>query len=87
MSYEIVWDPIAVDVLRKLARDISKRIVNKVDKEIKENPQRYLERLVGEDVCKIRIGDYRLFVDLTNEPKKLYIRTIKHRREAYKKKN
>ena len=71
MSYEIVWDPIAVDVLRKLARDISKRIVNKVDKEIKENPQRYLERLV----------------DLTNEPKKLYIRTIKHRREAYKKKN
>ncbi len=85
MSYEVVWDPVALNFLRKLEKEIAKRIVQKIEEEIKLEPERFVEKLVWEDFYKIRIGTYRLFVDLTYNPNKLYIRTIKHRKNAYKK--
>ena len=71
----IEWDP----------KDIAKRIYKKVDKEIKHNIGRYLETLVNRDAYKIRIGDYRLFVDYYKDRDEIVIRTIAHRKNAYKK--
>ena len=81
---DIDWDPKAREFLRKLPKDIAKRIFNKVDKEVKENVERFLERLVNIEGYKIRIGDYRLFVDYEKEKNILFIRTIRHRKNAYK---
>lgn len=78
------WDPKARDFLRKLPKDIAKRLFEKVDKDIRYNVKHYLESLVGMDVKKIRIGDYRLFVDFYEDKDILVIRAIRHRREAYK---
>jgi len=81
----IKWDPKAREFLRKLPKDISKRIFNKVDKDVRANVKRYLETLVGKDYFKIRIGDYRLFVDYYQKEDALVIRTGRHRKDAYKK--
>lgn len=81
---QISWDPKARDFLRKMPKDDSRRIVKKVDKEIKSNVKRHLHSLVGENVSKIRIGKYRLFVDYEETHDHLWIRTICHRRNAYK---
>ena len=59
----IEWDPKARKLLRKLPRDIAARIYRKIDEEVKEDVTRFLETLVGIDGYKIRVGDYRLFVD------------------------
>jgi len=59
----IIWDPKAREFLRKLPQDISKRIFRKVDDEIRKNVERYLKSLVDIEGHKIRVGDYRLFVD------------------------
>lgn len=83
MTY-IDWDPKARDFLRKLPKDISRRIYKKVDTEIKLNVERYLETLVNIEGYKIRIGDYRLFVDYYKDKDHLVIRTIIHRKDAYK---
>ena len=80
----IEWDPKVRDFLRKLPRDISRRIYKKVDREIKQNTERYLETLVNIEGYKIRIGDYRLFVDYYKDKDLLIIRTIRHRSDAYK---
>jgi len=80
----VEWDPKAQDFLRKLPKDLAKRIFNKVDKEISQNVERYLETLVNIDAYKIRIGDYRLFVDFDRDMDKLVIRAIRHRKDAYK---
>ena len=80
----VEWDPKAREFMRKLPREISKRIFKKVDEEIKQNVERYLEFLVGRSDKKIRIGDYRLFVDFYKENDLLVITTISHRRDAYK---
>lgn len=86
MAYEINWDPIARKFLRKLPKEIASRIVKKVDA-AKENLERHLESLVSRKDYKLRVGDYRLFVDLNQNSKEAFIRTIRHRRDAYKKTN
>jgi len=80
----IIWDPKARDFLRKLPKNISNRIFKKVDIEIKNNVERYLQTLVNIKGYKIRIGDYRLFADYYKKENQLIIRSIRHRKDAYK---
>jgi len=80
----IEWDPKARDFLRKLSPEIARRIFQKVDGEIRFNVEHFLEVLVDIDCKKIRIGDYRLFVDYYKDKDLLIIRTIRHRKDAYK---
>lgn len=82
---EISWDDKASSQLRKLPKEMVKRILLKIEKEIVAKPERHLETLVGVDFFKIRIGNYRLFVDYNKLQQKIIIRSLKHRREAYKK--
>lgn len=82
MAFDVFWEPRALEALRKLPKHIAKRIVLKVDA-AKENPKRYLERLVDEDFYKLRVGDYRLFIDVSFGRNLLAVRSIKHRSVAY----
>ena len=81
----IIWDPKARDFLKKLPKDVSNRIFKKIDTEINENVERYLKSLIDIEGHKIRIGNYRLFVDYYKNSNQLVIRSIKHRKDAYKK--
>ena len=81
----IDWYPKAREFLRKLPKNIANRIFNKVDQEIKQNVEHYLETLAGRKGYKIRVGDYRLFVDYDKNQDYLIIRAIRHRKDAYKK--
>ena len=79
----IEWDPQAREFLRKLPPEIAKRIFRKIDQKVGLNAERYLETLVNFDGYKIRVGDYRLFVDYFKENNHLTIRAIRHRKNAY----
>jgi mRNA interferase RelE/StbE len=85
MTFEVKWDPKSLKTLDKLPKVDSLRIAKKVDI-AKDDPIRYAERLVGEELYKIRVGDYRVFVDINHNPDTIKVRAIRHRREAYKKK-
>ena len=85
MGSVIIWDPKARSFLRKLPVVIAKRIFAKVNKIANDNITRHLEPLVDIDGYKIRIGDYRLFVNYDNKHDLLTIRAIRHRKNAYKK--
>ena len=83
MAYEIEWSEVAEKELSKLPKQISSRIVKKVDS-IKENPFHFLEHYEGENVYKLRIGDYRALVDVNFSDKILKIRIIGDRSVIYK---
>ena len=84
MPSNITWDPNAREFLRNLPNEIARRIYKKVNEEIKFNVERHLETLVGISGYKIRIGDYRLFVDYYKNEDILIIRVIRHMKDAYK---
>ena len=84
MGIKVYWDPEAIDNLKKLESNVSSRIVKKID-DIKLNPERFVFSLMNMDVSKIRVGDYRIFVNYYKDQMELVIHSIKHRRNAYKK--
>jgi mRNA interferase RelE/StbE len=84
MSLKIIWDDKVRKDNKKLDYDISERIVKKM-KNIRLNPERYMFTLINKSNLKIRVGDYRLFVDYYEKDNKLIIRSIRHRKNAYKK--
>ena len=83
MSYKVKLHPNVVKFLVKLPEDISERIKNKL-KEIKENPFHYLEHYEGEDVYKLRIGNYRALIDVDISRKILFVRVLDKRGRIYK---
>jgi mRNA interferase RelE/StbE len=82
MSYSIEWDQGAIKFLNKLQKDIAQRILNKLDK-AKEDPFRYLEYYEG-DGYKLRIGDYRLLMDVNFIEKILTVQVFDKRGRIYK---
>ena len=82
-GYKIEWSKIADAELSKLPKDIAVRIIKKVDSIIL-NPFHFLEHYEGEDVYKLRIGDYRALIDVDFSNKILKIQVLGHRKKIYK---
>ena len=82
MAYREIWSSRAQRSLSKLSKPLVLRIKNKVIA-ILPNPHPFLEKLVKIKAYKLRVGDYRLFIDIDEEKKELYILTVRHRKHAY----
>jgi mRNA interferase RelE/StbE len=84
MTYTIHWSKKSEKFLEKLPRDISYRIVHKVNS-IKDEPFHFVEHFEGESYFKLRIGDYRVLVDIKPSDKLIEVRVVGHRSNIYKK--
>jgi mRNA interferase RelE/StbE len=84
MIFEIRWDKKALAFLRRLDRHISDRIVRKVDG-LKSDPKRYLEVLGEIHGYKLRVGDYRIIIDVDWDSKIISVLLIGHRKKIYEK--
>jgi len=83
--YKIEFSRLAEKKFNKLDKPIKKRIINKLKETRRSNkPRHFLESLKGVTSRKLRVGDYRLIVDVDDENKAIYILTLGHRSEIYK---
>jgi len=69
--------------LRKLDKKYSEIILKKVYS-IRKEPLRYIERLVGKTLWKLRVGDYRVILQLNTKDKKINVIKLGHRKRVYK---
>ena len=83
MTYLLKWSKIALEDLDKLPSEVVERIIKKLD-QIKENPKHFIEGLSEISVDKVRVGDYRILVDLIEKENIIFIRTLGHRKNIYK---
>ena len=81
MAFTIKWREKSLDTLRKLPKVVAKRIVIKMGR-VKDDPFRFLEKLTNDPGYKVRVGDYRIIVDVEGDL--LLIRLVGHRRNIYK---
>lgn len=82
MSYEIQWDEKAREFLRSIKQEDAQRIIKKVNS-IVEFPGHYLGHLEEIKAYKLRVGDYRLIIDLDENKKIISILFIGHRKNVY----
>jgi mRNA interferase RelE/StbE len=80
--YSIQIEKNAEDFLKKLQKKDAEIILNKIYS-IRENPFRYIKRLQGEKLWRLRIGDYRAIVDVIVSMNKIIVLRIGHRKNIY----
>ena len=84
MSYEIVFSDKAFKQLKKLENDIQERII-KVLERIRIRPESFVTKIVGDPGYRLRVGEYRVIVDIDNDKLLILVIKIGHRSKIYKK--
>jgi len=82
--YSIQIEKNAEEFLKKLQKEDAKIILNKIYS-IRDNPFKYLKRLQGEKLWRLRVADYRVIVDVIISMNKIIVLRIGHRKNIYKK--
>ena len=81
---KVIYTAPAQRELLKLEKSISQRIHKKISL-LSNNPQPPdSQKLEGEKLYRIRIGDYRVVYFVDKENKKVKITRVRHRKEAYR---
>jgi mRNA interferase RelE/StbE len=81
--YTISWSPKAQDDLSSLDREIVVRIIDRIEK-IKYTPYHFIEKLADIAAWKLRVGDYRVILDINEKEKTIEVLKIGHRKNIYK---
>ena len=81
--YEIIFSNKAKKQLFKLEKNIQERIIAALER-IRIRPDSFITKLVGDPGFKLRIGDYRVIMDIDNNNLLILVIKIGHRRDIYK---
>ena len=80
--YEVILSEKAAAQLEKLEKPIQERII-KVLERIRVRPEAYIVRLVGDQLYKLRVGDYRILLELDKDRLLILVIKIGHRKNVY----
>ncbi|MBI4170504.1 MAG: type II toxin-antitoxin system RelE/ParE family toxin [Candidatus Aenigmarchaeota archaeon] len=84
MTFSTIWSENSLKQLRKLDQHVAKRIITAVEG-LKENPYRHVKKIIGEDkTFRLRVGDYRVLMDISNQQLHVLVLKIGHRSMIYK---
>ena len=80
--YEIIISEKALKQIEKLERSIQERIFNSLEK-IRIRPESFVKKLVGMPGYRLRVGKYRVILDI--DKGKLLVLVVKagHRKNVY----
>lgn len=80
--YSVQLSATSEKFLRKLPKREAERILEKLQS-IREEPLRYVVRLKGTPLWKLRIGDYRAELDILIKGTTIFVVRLGHRRNVY----
>ena len=81
--YKIEFSKQAEAQFDKLPSDLRNRIFNVLDR-IKLRPHHFVKRLVGCSYFSLRVGEYRLILDIQQDKLIIFVIELGHRRDIYK---
>lgn len=82
MSYEIIFSDRALEQLKKMEKNVQERIIAVLER-IRIRPETYVTKLVGDPGYKLRVGDYRVIMDIDNKILRILILKVGHRKNIY----
>ena len=81
--YEIIFSNLAKRQLSRLPLEVKNRIGSVIER-IKFRPFSFVKRLVGSKYFRLRVGDYRLILDVQQGKLVILVVEVGHRRNVYK---
>jgi mRNA interferase RelE/StbE len=82
MVFKIIWSESAARQLGRLDRSVAKRILERVQA-LESAPLRSLRRLVGVPYYRLRVGDFRVIVEVAQERLLILVLKFGHRAKVY----
>jgi mRNA interferase RelE/StbE len=73
----------ALKQLKKLEKSVQERIVSALER-ARVRPESFVKKLVGDPGYRLRVGDYRVIVDIDKNKLLILVIKIGHRRNIYK---
>ena len=84
MSYKLTFSDFADKQLSKLPIDVQNRIISTL-KRCQVRPHSHIKKLVGSKYFRLRVGDYRVILDVINNELIIHVIEVAHRKNIYKK--
>ena len=82
MDFQIIWSDLAIRQLKKLDRPIARRIFDKVG-ELAVAPRRFVQKLVNSPYYRLRVGDFRVILDIQGDVLRILVLKLGHRESIY----
>lgn len=84
MTYEVILTKIATQQLSKMEKNIAKKIADKLEK-IRDNPFLFVRKLRDSDFYRLRVGDFRVIMNIDRGKMVILVIEVGHRKNIYKK--
>lgn len=81
--WKVGWSGKSVQQLKKLDKSLAKRIIDRVD-ESTNDPYAAVKRLTNSPYYRLRVGDYRVIVDLRRGSTTFFVVQVDPRKDDYK---
>ena len=82
MTYQIFFTNIAKKQLEKLEKVDQERIIKSLER-IRIRPEAHITKLVGDPGYKLRVGDYRVILEIEKDKLIILVLMIGHRKNIY----
>ena len=83
MTYELLYSKKFSRQLKKLNKLMQKRIVSALER-CRIRPHAHVKKLVNSPFFSLRVGDYRLILDIHQGKLRILVLQIGHRKNIYK---
>jgi mRNA interferase RelE/StbE len=83
MKFQIIWSESAANKLRKLDRAVARRIFKKVS-ELGDNPYHNVTKMVGAPHFRLRVGDYRVILNIQDDKLVVLFLRVGDRKNIYR---
>jgi mRNA interferase RelE/StbE len=83
MIFELIYSQTALNQLKKLDRQIQIRVLSALER-IRIKPYPHLKKLVGCPYFRLRVGDYRVILEIEENKLTILVLEIGHRKNIYK---
>ena len=84
MMYKLVYSDVALNQLKKLDKNLRKRIVSALER-TRIRPYAHVKRLIGVPCFSLRVGDYRIILNIKENALRIFVIEVGHRKKIYKK--
>jgi len=81
--YSVEFSNLALKQLKKVNKELKTRIIA-VIKRCRIRPYSYVKKIVDSPYYRLRVGDYRVIIDIIDNELKIIIIEMDHRKSIYK---
>ena len=81
--YEVLFSDKAKRQFKKLELEMQERIISTLER-VRIRPEAHVTKLVGDPGYKLRVGDYRIIMDIDKGKLLILVLKVGHRRNIYK---